>query len=343
MCGLIMQYSKLSKLKTAFVDGILEQLYEDGKAHPSFNQIGTDSGRLSCSKPNLQQLPKADEEDKYQIRSVFIGSIDEKTGKRKKIIALDYHNLEMVCLTHFSNDKNLSEMFANDDDAHGSTAVNMFNLDCTPVECKKKYPHLRQAAKTINFLLMYGGGAKLLYENLKSDHFSPVDLGSKEYLEQYHCKNGAEVAQVFIDKYFQSYSGVAKFISNQKRYAHRNGYVFTVLGRKRRLPDINSRDSEKSSYCERLAVNSAVQGTAGDITINAQIRVASEERLKEIGCNMLIQVHDELVFECPEEYCEEAIEIIKHDMEHPFGEAKNKQIKYLRADYDIGNSYQEAK
>lgn len=343
MCKYMLEYAKLAKLKTAFVDGILEQIYEDGKAHPSFNQIGTDSGRLSCSKPNLQQLPKAEEDDKYQIRSVFIGSINPETGKRNKIIALDYHNLEMVCLTHFSGDKNLSEMFANDDDAHGSTAVNMFNLPCTPMEAKKKYPHLRQAAKTINFLLMYGGGATLLYENLRSDHYSPLDLGDKEYLEQYHCKNGVQVAQAFIDKYFESYSGVAKFIQSQKKYAHRNKYVYTILGRKRRLPDINSSDMKVSSYCERLSVNSAIQGTAGDITINAQIRVQQEERLKELGAKMLIQVHDELVFECPEENCEEAITIIKHLMEHPFGEDPRKQVKYLRADFDMGDSYQDAK
>lgn len=343
MCKYMLEYAKLSKLKTAFVDGILEQLYDDGKAHPSFNQIGTDSGRLSCSKPNLQQLPKAEENDKYQIRSVFVGSMNPETGERNKIIAIDYHNLEMVCLTHFSGDKNLSEMFANDDDAHGSTAVNMFNLDCTPMECKKKYPHLRQAAKTINFMLMYGGGASKLYESLKSDHYSPLDLGAKEYLEQYHCKSGKDVAQAFIDKYFESYSGVAKFIQSQKKFAHRNKFVYTVLGRKRRLPDINSNDMKISSYCERLAVNSAIQGTAGDITINAQIRVASEERLKELGCKMLIQVHDELVFECPEENLEEAIQIIKWDMEHPFGDDPRKQVKYLRADYDTGNSYQEAK
>lgn len=343
MCKHLLEYAKLAKLKTAFVDGILEQLYEDGKVHPSFNQIGTDSGRISCSNPNLQQLPKAEEDDKYQIRSVFIGGIDEKTGKRKKIIALDYHNLEMVCLTHFSGDKNLSEMFANDDDAHGSTAVNMFNLDCTPVECKKKYPHLRQAAKTINFLLMYGGGAGLLYEKLKSDHYSPLDLGGKDYLEQYHCRNGRDVAQAFIDKYFESYSGVAKFIQSQKKFAHRNGFVYTILGRKRRLPDINSSDGAASSYSERLAVNSAIQGTAGDITVNAQIRVSGEERLREIGCNMLIQVHDELVFECPEEYVEEAISIIKYDMEHPFGDDPKKCVKYLRADADFGDSYQDAK
>lgn len=343
MCKYMLEYAKLAKLKTAFVDGILEQLYEDGKAHPSFNQIGTDSGRLSCSKPNLQQLPKAEEDDKYQIRSVFIGSMNPETGKRNKIIALDYHNLEMVCLTHFSGDKNLSEMFANDDDAHGSTAVNMFNLPCTPMEAKKKYPHLRQAAKTINFLLMYGGGATLLYENLRSDHYSPLDLGDKEYLEQYHCRNGVQVAQAFIDKYFESYSGVAKFIQSQKKFAHRNKYVYTILGRKRRLPDINSTDGKISSYCERLAVNSAIQGTAGDITINAQIRVSNEQRLRELGAKMLIQVHDELVFECPEENCEEAITIIKHLMEHPFGEDPRKQVKYLRADFDMGDSYQDAK
>ena len=343
MCKLMLEYSKLSKLKTAFVDGILEQMYEDGKVHPSFNQIGTDSGRISCSKPNLQQLPKANDDDKYQIRSVFIGSVDEVTGKRNKIIALDYHNLEMVCLTYFSHDKNLSEMFANDDDAHGSTAVNMFNLDCTPVEAKKKYPHLRQAAKTINFLLMYGGGAKLLYENLKSDHYSPLDLGAKEYLETYHCRNGVQVAQAFIDKYFDSYSGVAKFIRDQKKYAHRNKCVYTILGRKRRLPDINSPDMGVSSYCERLSVNSAIQGTAGDITISAQNRIDLDERLKELRCNMMIQVHDELVFECPEEHLEEAIPIIKHYMEHPFGDNEDRTVPYLRADYDTGDSYQDAK
>lgn len=342
MCKAMLEYAKIAKLKTAFVDGILAQLYEDGKVHPSFNQIGTDSGRLSCSNPNLQQLPKADDGDKYQIRSVFTGSIND-SGTRNKIIALDYHNLEMVCLTHFSGDKNLSNMFANNDDAHGSTAVNMFNLDCTPVECKKKYPHLRQAAKTINFLLMYGGGASLLYENLRSDHYSPLDLGTPEYLKEYHCKNGVQVAQAFIDRYFESYAGVAKFIQSQRKFAHRNKYVYTILGRKRRLPDINSTDGKLSSYSERLAVNSCIQGTAGDITINAQIRISGEPRLKEIGCKMLIQVHDELVFECPEEHCEEAIEIIKYYMEYPFGDSPDKQVQYLRADSDFGDTYQDAK
>ena len=342
-----------------------KQVY-DLEVEDCHNFIANEICVHNCSKPNLQQLPKAEEDAKYQIRSVFVGSeyyVSKEDGsmfdtldeailsgykaremikKRKKIIAIDYHNLEMVCLTHFSHDKNLTEMFANDDDAHGSTAVNTFDLPCTPVECKKKFPHLRQVGKTLNFLLMYGGGANLLYEKLKGDHFAPLDLGGKEYLKQYNCRNGKEVAQVIIDKYFTTYSGVAQFISSQKKFAHKNGFVRTVLGRKRRLPDINSRDMGKSSYCERLSVNSAIQGTAGDITISAQLRVDSEEALKEMLCYMLIQIHDEIVLECPEEYLEEAIKIIKHDMEYPFGD-NSRNIEFLRADYDFGDSYQSAK
>ena len=342
MCRLMLDYARLQKLKTAFVDGILDKIGSDEKVHPSFNQIGTDSGRLSCSSPNLQQLPKASDDDKYKIRELFIGSINEN-GERNKILAFDYHNLEMVCLTYFSKDENLSRMFANGEDSHGSTAVNMFNLDCDSNEVKKEYPHLRQAAKTINFMLMYGGGANTLYNSLKSDHSSPLDLGERKYLDEYDCKNGVDVAQVFIDKYFQSYSGVAKFIAGQKKYAHRHGYVYTVLGRKRRLPDINSRDMAKSAYSERLSVNASIQGTAGDITINAQIKIAQDEDLKRLGCKMLIQVHDEIVFECPEENVEEAIDIIIDYMEHPFGLSDNRQIPFLEADYDVGDNYQEAK
>lgn len=342
LCKLLIDYKKLDKLKSAFITGLKEQLYDDGKAHPSFNIIGTDSGRLSCSNPNLQQLPKADEEDKYQIRSLFIGSVDPVTKKRKKIVALDFSNLEMRVLTHFSEDKNLLEMFFNDADAHGSTAVNMFELPCDPSEVKKLYPHLRQAAKVLNFLLMYGGGAFTLYSNLKNDHFNPIDLGDKSYLDTYKVKSGEEVAQIYIDKYFTSYSGVSKFIKDQKRFAHKHGYVYTLLKRKRRLPDINSSDFGMVSYCERLAVNSAVQGSAADITMSAQNRINAEPWFEDHRIYMLIQVHDELVFECPEEYVEECITKVKALMEHPFGDNVELNLP-LRADADSGDSYQEAK
>ena len=364
LCKLLLQYKKLSKLKSAFIDGLLEQLYDDGKAHPSFNIIGTDSGRLSCSSPNLQQLPKANEEDKYQIRSLFIGSkyiryketgeffsdyhggnissLDRFEIANKKIVALDFSNLEMRVLAHFSKDKNLLHMFANDEDTHGSTAVNMFELPCTPAEVKKLYPHLRQAAKVINFLLMYGGSAPTLYESLKSDWYSPIDLGDKSYLEQYKVKTGVEVAQIYIDKYFATYSGVADFIKNQKKKAHKNGYVQTLLRRKRRLPDINSRDYAKVSYCERLAINSTVQGSAADITISAQNRVDNDPWFYQHGIYMILQVHDELVFECPEIYVDECIKRVKHYMENCFGDNVKLNLA-MRADADSGNSYQEAK
>lgn len=363
LCKLLMDYKKLSKLKSAFIDGLLEQLYDDGKAHPSFNIIGTDSGRISCSNPNLQQLPKADEEDKYQIRSLFIGSeyladengdyicdLEDATDeqiemyevKRKKIIAGDFSNLEMRVLAHFSEDKNLLEMFANGSDTHGSTAVNMFELDCTPEEVKKKYPHLRQAAKVINFLLMYGGGAFTLYTNLRDDRWSPIDLGDKSYLDTYGVKKGEDVAQIYIDKYFSTYSGVSNFIKNQKRFAHKHGYVYTLLRRKRRLPDIRSRDFKQVAYCERLSVNSAVQGSAADITGSSQNLVDKDPWYTEHGALMILQVHDELVFECPEKYVGECIAKTKAYMEHPFG--KNVKLNLeMRADFDSGDSYQDAK
>lgn len=362
-CKKLLEYKKLAKLKSAFIDGMLEQLYEDGKAHPNFNIIGADSGRISCSNPNLQQLPKADEEDKYQIRSLFIGSeyLEDEDGnyvcelkdatpqdfeyctvKRKKIVAGDFSNLEMRVLAHFSEDKNLLEMFANDSDTHGSTAVNMFELDCTPEEVKKKYPHLRQAAKVINFLLMYGGGAFTLYNNLKDDPWNPIDLGDKSYTEAYGVKTGEEVAQIYIDKYFNTYSGVSDFIKQQKRFAHKYGYVLTLLRRKRRLPDIGSRDFKQVAYCERLAVNASVQGSAADITGSAQNLVDNDPWYEEHGVLMIVQVHDELVFECPEQYVDECIARTKAYMEHPFGEKVELNLK-MRADFDSGWSYQEAK
>lgn len=362
-CKKLLEYKKLAKLKSAFIDGMLEQIYEDGKAHPNFNIIGADSGRISCSNPNLQQLPKADEEDKYQIRSLFIGSeyLEDEDGnyvcelkdatpqdfeyctvKRKKIVAGDFSNLEMRVLAHFSEDKNLLEMFANDSDTHGSTAVNMFELDCTPEEVKKKYPHLRQAAKVINFLLMYGGGAFTLYNNLKDDPWNPIDLGDKSYTEAYGVKTGEEVAQIYIDKYFNTYSGVSDFIKQQKRFAHKYGYVLTLLRRKRRLPDIRSRDFKQVAYCERLAVNASVQGSAADITGSAQNLVDNDPWYEEHGVLMVVQVHDELVFECPEQYVDECIARTKAYMEHPFGEKVELNLK-MRADFDSGDSYQEAK
>ena len=342
----LLKYKKLNKLYTAFILGIDVLVYPDGKVHPNCNIIGTDSGRISMSEPNLQQLPKAKDEDEYQIRSLFIGGIDKVNHRRNKIMAFDYKNLEMVILTHFSGDENLMDTFLHDRDSHGSTAVNMFRLDCDADECKKMYPMQRQVGKVLNFLLVYGGGAGALLDLLGGNG---VDLNDPSLLKEEGCKKGIEVAQKYIDKYFSSYEGVATFIKGQKKFAQRNGFVQTLVGRKRRLPSLLIRnpsrnDFKQISYEERLSVNAAIQGSAGDVTINAQNRVECDERLKELQCYMLIQVHDELVFECPEENIEEAIPIIVQYMTHPFGDKKSQELNLpLRVDYDTGNSYQEAK
>lgn len=340
--NLLMQYKKLEKLKAAFIDGLRDQIYDDGRVHASFNQTGTDSGRISMSAPNLQQLPRANEDDKYQIRSLFIGSL-MPDGRRKKIIACDFSNLEVRITAHFSKDERLLEMFASGQDVHSATAVNMFELDCDAKEVKKKYPHLRQVAKTLNFMLIYGGGSYTLYNNLLNDPVKPIDLGDDEHLAQYPgAKDGVEVAQIYIDKYFEAYQGVAKFMRRQKMNAHREGFVRTVLKRKRRLTDINSSDFRMKAYNERLALNAPIQGSASDITSSAQIRIDNDSWFTEHGCFMLIQVHDELVFECPEEYVEEAIERIKHYFKFPFGD----DIVFaptLESEADSGDSYAEAK
>lgn len=299
-CSLLLEYKRLAKLKSAFIDGLESQLYDDGKAHCSFNQIGTTSGRISCSSPNLQQLPKAHgDEDNYAIRKLFIGSIDPVTKKRKKIIAVDYSNLEIRCTAHLSGDPLLLDMFAHGKDIHGTTAINMFELtDCDDKSVKQKHPDLRQAAKVLNFLLIYGGSASALYDSLKYDRSAPIDLGDKEHLakyKKYGVKNGFDVAQVYIDKYFDSYKGVAQMIRENKKFARKHGFVYTLIKRKRRLEGINSSDNKIRSYCERLATNARVQGTASDIVSSAQVRLENDPWFEEHRCYMLVQVHDKLV------------------------------------------------
>lgn len=346
-CSLLLEYKRLAKLKSAFIDGLESQLYDDGKAHCSFNQIGTTSGRISCSSPNLQQLPKAHgDEDNYAIRKLFIGSIDPVTNKRKKIIAVDYSNLEIRCTAHLSGDPLLLDMFAHGKDIHGTTAINMFELtDCDDKSVKQKHPDLRQAAKVLNFLLIYGGSASALYDSLKYDRSAPIDLGDKEHLAKYKkfgVKNGVDVAQVYIDKYFDSYKGVAQMIRENKKFARKHGFVYTIIKRKRRLEGINSSDNKIRSYCERLATNARVQGTASDIVSSAQVRLENDPWFEEHRCYMLVQVHDEVVYECPEEYVEEAEERIKAIMAKPFGENVSLKVE-LKSEADSGSSYNEAK
>lgn len=365
MIKYILEYKKLNKLKTAFVTGLLELVYPDGKIHPSFNPIGATSGRISCSEPNLMQLPNAEDDDKYQIRDCFIGSVNEKTGIRNDIISIDYSNLEVRVMAHFSKDPHLIQAFLDGVDLHGNTAKMMFRLDCHPNEVKKLYPHLRQQAKVIAFLLQYGGTAPTLCSDLnKYGELDKIVLeqGKDKKSDFYGCKKPVEVAQKLMDMYFSAFPGIADFMKKQKKYAHRNGYVSTLVGRKRRLEGINdSSNWGNVAYLERLSINATIQGSGADIMINAQNRIegikpikntsefikehnlpndfVGSKRLKELGCEMLVQIHDELLFECPPENCEEAIAIIKDYMIHPFGEKVELNLP-LDVGSGHGHSYQ---
>lgn len=323
----------------------------------AFISHNTDSGRISCSSPNLQQLPRPVEmpyaplrekfdndieyhnvvskyeKDKaeaefwkfYEIRDCFVADNEDEV-----IIACDYSNLEMRVLAHFSLDPLLMETFLADEDAHGGTAVNMFKLDCTAKEVKKLYPHLRQIAKIINFLLMYGGGAFTLFNKLDEE----------DALDENGDPITKEKAQEYYDMYFEAYAGVAEFILEQKHYAHAHEMVYSVIGRKRRLHDINSRDYKTVAYEERLSVNSPVQGSASDLMAVCQPVIDNNEELKALGCTMRLQVHDELVFVCKKENAEKAIVIIKDLMEHPLSKPLNIP---LRVDAGFGETYAKAK
>ena len=177
---------------------------------------------------------------------------------------------------------------------------------------------------------MYGGGKRTLYETL-SDEDAVDENGDPVTLEK---------AGEYYDKYFEAYSGVSDFIKEQKKYAHKYEEVFTLIGRKRRLPDINCNNFATVAYEERLSVNAPIQGSGADIMMCVQPVVEACKRLKELNCTMRLQVHDELVFNCPDENVEEATKIIKDFMEHPLPKPLNVP---LRADADSGKSYSEAK
>lgn len=322
---LLLRYKRLQKLKSSFMDGLLANMYPDGKAHCSFNITGTESGRLSCQNPNLQQLPRPIEDDgsveaafwkKFEIRALFTPD-DVKTHS---IVAADFSNLEVRLATHFSRDPLLISMFNEGYDLHGDTAKNMFKLDCHSNEVKKHYPQYRQYAKTINFLLLYGGGVGALA--------SQINVPRKE-------------AQVIYDKYFETYEGMARMMKDDKRFGHVHGIVMTILGRKRHLTGINSDDNGTRSYYERLTTNSKIQGSAADVTISAQNLIEYDPELEELGFEQLLQVHDEIVGTCPDENVEAVEERLKYLMGNCLPDGLY-GIE-LKADADHGKSYAEAK
>jgi DNA polymerase-1 len=272
----LMDYRQLSKLKNTYVD-VLPTLINPrtGRIHTSFNQTITATGRLSSSDPNLQNIPARGEWGK-RIRSAFI---PEKKGW--VILAADYSQIELRILAHLSGDPVLTKAFNEDKDIHQSTADELGIS--------------REAAKTVNFGVIYGIS----------------DFGLAKQLKIKRTE-----AASYIEKYFQKHKGVKEFIEQTIKEAKENEYVTTLLGRKRPMPDINSPHGGLRAAAERMAINTPVQGTAADMIKIAMVRIYS--RFHTLKCvetsKLILQVHDELVFECPKDEVEKIKKIVEEEM-----------------------------
>lgn len=283
--GLILDYRSYAKLQSTYVEALPLLADRNGRVHTSFLQTGTATGRLSSRDPNLQNIPVKDEAGR-RIRAAFTavpGTV---------LISADYSQIELVVLAHLSGDKNLCSAFVSGTDVHRSTASLIYGIPSEEVK-----PEQRRFAKTVNFGVMYGMSAFRLSKELGISRME---------------------AQNFISQYFATYSDVKKFLDETKAFARKNGFVETICGRRRFIPEIKSSSKLVLQGAERIAVNTPIQGSAADIVKIAMIHVQEAFSKNNIPARMLLQVHDELIFECPEEMdaVEKAVSVIRHEMEH---------------------------
>jgi DNA polymerase-1 len=279
----ILGYRNLSKLKSTYIDALPKLIHpKTGRIHTSYNQTVTATGRLSSSDPNLQNIPIRAEEGS-RIRQAFIPE------EGWAIVSADYSQIELRILAHLSHDETLVEAFQKDEDIHARTASEIFGVPVDQVT-----PSMRREAKVINFGIIYGMSAYGLSQQLGSD---------------------PKIAQAYIDEYFKKYPKVQTYIENSLEEARQKGYVTTLLHRRRYFPDIQSPTTAIRQASERMAINSPLQGTAADIIKVAMIHI--QNRIEELGLliKMVMQVHDELVFEVPEEELQKALPMIQNEME----------------------------
>jgi DNA polymerase-1 len=299
--ALILRHRTLSKLKSTYVDTLADMADSEGRLHTSFIQTGTATGRLSSKEPNLQNIPIRTEEGR-RIRTAFIAKND------CLLISADYSQIELVILAHLSEDKNLVSAFKDDKDVHARTASLIFGINESEVKSDQ-----RRIAKTINFGVIYGMSAFRLANEL---NISRTD------------------AQNFISAYFNTYSGVRKFIEDTIKKTEQNGYVTTIFGRRRYIPTINSGNKTEKAGAERIAVNTPIQGSAADIVKTAMIRLDKRLTAEKSKARLLLQVHDELILECPEKDADKTVKLIKEEME----QAASLSIP-LRVSVETGNRW----
>ena len=281
--ALIVQYRSLAKLKSTYTDALVNLIHpETNRVHTSYNQTVTATGRLSSSEPNLQNIPVRTEEGR-KVRAAFVPQ------KGWTMLSADYSQIELRLLAHYSNDPILVEAFHENQDIHTRTATEIFQLFPSMIT-----PEMRRQAKVINFGIIYGMG--------------PFRLSKELGISQ-------KMAKTFIEHYFDTYRGVKRFIDETIEEARKTGKVTTLLGRHRSLPDILSSNRTAREFAERTAVNTPLQGTAADLIKLAMIRIHHALIRENLKSKMLLQVHDELVFEVPPEEIDPVVRLVIEIME----------------------------
>ena len=300
----ILEYRTLAKLKSTYTDKLSEICDLGSRVHTSYHQAVTSTGRLSSSDPNLQNIPIRTK-DGIVIREAFIAP------QGKKLLAIDYSQIELRLMAHYSNDEIMVKSFNNNEDIHKRTASEIFGVDIQDVD-----DDMRRKAKTINFGLLYGMSAFGLSNQLSVTR--------------------AE-ADIFLESYFDRYSGVSAFMKNIVEDAKDKKYVETLHGRKIHVPNIESSNYLMRQASERAAINGPLQGSAADIIKIAMIKIAEWIEGNDQEIKMILQVHDELIFEVPDSYGEENIEPIIKLME------QSTEINVpLKAEYGFGSNWREA-
>lgn len=303
--GFILRYRELAKLKSTYVEtlpGLVNP--RTGRIHTSFNQTVTQTGRLSSSEPNLQNIPVKSEIGR-QIREAFV-----PLNKDYLLLAADYSQIELRILAHLSRDKNLKQAFSEGLDIHTYTAslINDVAMD-------KVSSEMRQAAKTVNFSIIYGVSAYGLSRELN------IEVAE---------------AKEFIESYFARYPGVKKYIDSQIKDAEAKGYVSTIFGRRRYIPLINSSNQMQAGFARRVAINAPIQGTASDLIKIAMVDIYREFLRNDYKSRMNIQIHDELIFEVFKDELEEVKKLVKAKMEQAV-----KLSVPVRVDIKTGNNWAE--
>ncbi len=281
---LILKYRQLQKLNSTYIKGFRPLIDEDtGLIHTCFNQTLTTTGRLSSKEPNLQNIPVREQEGK-EIRKLFVSSFENG-----KIVGADYSQIELRLLAHFSKCQPLIDAFLSGKDIHRITASQVFGVGEDQVT-----PEMRRSAKAVNFGIIYGISDYGLSEQLK---ISPKKAGE------------------YIAKYFDAYPHVKEYMNSNVEFARKNGYVSTLLGRKRYIPEINSSNFNLRSFGERAAMNMPLQGTAADVIKIAMIKVANRIKKEGLRSRLILQVHDELIVDTAEDEIEEVKNILVEEMQ----------------------------